>query len=433
MRRTLFALLLLALVVVPSGQSAAPTVTITEPKADAVYQASDAITVRGSYRDDDGVRSVTVAYFNRHSQTYRQRDGSFAPKHYAFPTQLSGTARSGKFSADPVSLPPGSYAARVRATDKEGLVGAATVLFRREGSAAEFAADPGYLTVTFSRSGWVPALHCRPYPGSVTLEEVVQWLASNGIPSTGGVVTGWTHETAQTCRGPQLYPSWADLIRLHTLYGFEAVSHSATYEWPATMTAEDYDRETCQTLPVLEQHGFLRAWGLFMYPGSDQTDLARQVAMACFAFGRVWGDRPSYRDEVLQFPHEVRALSVLGGKCNNPALSCYTMTVRNDRRYMLPAKIAERMRPFPGQWSAVQFYRFVSGARLTGRGTWWDCRSSAPADHWVTEPEVYCFEDLQAAVLEARASSHALAVDAAAVADAWGRRPAPGGTGSTPE
>lgn len=283
-------------------------------------------------------------------------------------------------------------------------------------------AGPGYLSFSFGRSSWMPTLHCQPYAGAATLEDAVSWAATQGVRMTGGVVTSYTNESSQLCSESMTYPSAQDLKRLKTLYGFVPTSQSKTYDFSLVTTAEQYFDESCASLNWFKAHGFDRAWGLFNYPSGPQTTLGTNTAASCFAFVRKYGDTISTYASTKSLPHTLKVLSVTGGACNDPALSCYTMATPNNRRYMTSGQIRSYVNPGPDAYAVVQFYRFWRGGtqRLSGLGDHWNC--TGPEQSWFsTRPEVLCMGTLKALVL-AR-SRAAVVTDPATVAAAWGRIP----------
>jgi hypothetical protein len=188
--------------------------------------------------------------------------------------------------------------------------------------------------------------------------------------------------------------------------------------WDSLTTADQYRAQSCASLTTLAAHGHDRAWGFFAYPNDVQSAVGQSVVASCFAFGRKYNALVTPKATALTYPYRVYTLSVMGGQCNNPSSSCYTVPVRNNRRYMLPSTISALLSPGTDQYSIVQFYAFVTGTQLTGSTTW-DCSSADPRDHWVTAPELYCFDDFKSA-LAARGSATAF-TDPATVAQAWGR------------
>jgi hypothetical protein len=243
----------------------------------------------------------------------------------------------------------------------------------------------------------------------------------------GGVVVDKTPETDKFCDGSVItYPSWSDLAMLRDTYGFTAVSQSKTYDnWINAKTSAQVQEESCDTLAAFTAHGHSRAWGMFNAPNNlfdpSGTGLTQPVVDSCFAFGRAYATMPTTKSQALVSPYRIKTLSVTSGMCNNPALSCYTLTVKNNRRYMMPVQLSAMLNPAADQYSVVQFYRFVEGKGPVTGATTWDCTSADPSDHWVTTPEVYCFSDYQAAI--GMIGSGVTVTDPATVATAWGRIP----------
>lgn len=297
----------------------------------------------------------------------------------------------------------------------------AVVPARQAHAQAAAVTTPPYATILFGRSGWVGNNNCVPYPGAVNLGQAVQWLASQGVPAVGGVVTGYTNESTPNCTQKYItYPSWQDLQQLHTQYGFEVVSQSATYNnWLQATTDSAITAESCDTLPIFQAHGFTRAWGMFNYPNNQATAAQQKIVTTCFSFGRKYGTKITSQAQALVYPHTLKTLSVISGNCNDAALPCYT-AFAGGRHYMLPSAIIPNLNPTTNQYGVVQFYRFVGGVNLTGPVTW-DCTAADPQDHWVSKNEIYCFNDFQAVVM-ARGASVTF-TDPATVATAWGMLP----------
>ena len=127
----------------------------------------------------------------------------------------------------------------------------------------------------------------------------------------------------------------------------------------------------------------------------------------------------------MTYPYLVKTISVMGGRCNNRNLACYTMPVKNDRRTAPPARLGQILRPKANEWGVLQFYRIVEGSygRMGSSDIAWDCTSSDWRNRWTSAPEMYCRNSFLEA-LDGR-SATAVNVDAAQVATAWGRNPNP--------
>ena len=135
---------------------------------------------------------------------------------------------------------------------------------------------------------------------------------------------------------------------------------------------------------------------MFAYPNNTQTlSLQTNLVNTCYGFGRRYG--AGVNPVPVPYPYSAKTNSVMGGRCNNPALACYTLTVKNDRRYTLPKTLIGYENS--AGWTIIQWYRFVTGRYGTmNTHPSWDCSSPNPANHWTTEPELYCFNDAHAVI-----------------------------------
>ena len=285
------------------------------------------------------------------------------------------------------------------------------------------AAGPGYVTLQFGRGQWVTTdLACVPRSGAVSLEDVAVALRTRGMVGTATVVVNRTRAVDRLCWSQYtLQASWADLTRLRDDFGWEFVSGGMTHNNITTMTPDQQREESCGSLSAFTNHGHTRAWGLFGYGNNKSTyEIQRTIVASCFAYGRTYSGGRNVRSRMAA-PWFQKTNSINGGKCNEPALPCYTMTVKNDRRYTLPTRLVNLMNVGPDEWVVIQMYRFATGARLTGSGQRWDCSSSDWTKHWTSDPEMYCFEDYLYAI--DRIPLTAVVTDPATVAEAWGRRP----------
>ena len=264
----------------------------------------------------------------------------------------------------------------------------------------------GRFTIAFGRSMWQVADTtsgtCVSLPGTPTLEDAARVLASRGLYAVTGVVTNrpGTNPAVRKCGYYAIDANWADLAMLRDSYGWRAVSHSKTYKDMTTLSTAQKTDESCGSLDVLAERGHQDAWGLFNFPNDKQDAASRAVVLSCFAFYRLYGSGINNLS-TLQATRELSVETVDGGRCHNPALACYA-TGLGGKRYDLPSALATLVQPAAGQYTLVQFYRFVDGKRgsLTDQAAW-DCTSSDPSDHWVSRVEFYCWNDFLA-VLDAR-------------------------------
>jgi hypothetical protein len=304
------------------------------------------------------------------------------------------------------SLRPGRIMVQLLLVMSLGLA----VLYPR---AAE-AVAPGYVTFLLGRT---QAGQCDTSVETVPVESVLAELAQRGYGATGSVVLSRTHGTQETCVQGLRYPSWATLARWHDQYGFEAVS-AGNYQNMTSLTPEQQRAESCGSLPTFTQHGFTRAWGLFAYPGNQLTSqIQADVVSTCFAFGRVYGAKVN-QHATMGAPWFAYTLSVNGGACNDSTSSCFTAV--SGQRYTSPDQIASILQVGADDWGIVQFYRFVSGQRLSGEPRW-DCTSADWRQHWTSLTEDYCWNDALAAL--DRIPAGTVVTDPATVAQAWGRLP----------
>ncbi len=390
------------------------------------YLSTTPLVVSGAYTVTTGVKEVRMFIFDRTTSLYLAPDGTWTTlaKYLTIPVSPVG-ATTANYTSAPLTLASGSYRIGVKGVDMNGVVSTPTNTFITVTSPA--AGAPAYLSIMFGRSAYQQTASCKPLVGSRTLTDAVAYAAAQGKTSTGGVVTDKTPETGKFCEGSVItYPSWADLAMLRDNYGFTVVSQSKTYNnWINAKTAAQVQAESCGTLPIFQAHGHTRAWGMFNSPNNlfdpSGTGVTQPIINSCFAFGRAYAGVPSTKAQALVSPYRIKTLSVTSGMCNNPALPCYTLTVKNNRRYMTPSQLSSMLNPSSDQYSVVQFYRFVEGKSTATGATTWDCTSPDANDHWVTTPEVYCFNDYQAAI--GMIGGGVTVTDPATVASAWGRLP----------
>jgi hypothetical protein len=281
--------------------------------------------------------------------------------------------------------------------------------------ASATAAPPPFVTVLFSRSQWAVHENCKALPGAITLETVAADLHARGGIGTGSVVTSRIHESTENCTRAALYPSWQMLQRLHTAYGWESTSHSATYPNMTLLSRDRQIAESCGTLPTFVGHGFNRAWGMFSYPdGKRSTPIQTDVVSTCFAFGRRYS---TTRNTIgtMSAPWWVKVKSVNGGKCNDTAAACSSVATRY--RYGNPLTVANLFEVLPGQWAIAQFHKLVTGSKLAGTVRW-DCSATDWRRHFTSRTELYCWNDYQR-ILNAIPGG-AIVTDPVTVARSWG-------------
>ncbi len=416
----------------PTGlpRATAPTVTFTEPTPGAT-STQGRVVVRGRYASGTRVTAVTVVACRPSGPTtckdylLASSNGAFAKRWRGMPTRLapdSVDGRTGWFSVVLTGLPSARLRVFAFGTDAVTPKGPSTQV----DLVVKGAADPAYVSVLFGRANWVAAggAGCTNRPKTArTLEQNAIDLAEHGLSGVAQVVTSRVDETEHLCPDNfALEASWRDLARLRDTYGWSLTSQTHTYPNLTTMSYEAVDAESSASLPIFTSHGHDRAWGSFAYPNNRQDERVQAIVMRYFGFGRVYSTLLNTRAESSVFPYPMRTLSVNGGRCRNPELSCYTMDVENDRMTTSPAAIARALKPGPGKWGVVQFYRIVEGVESSqDMSLAWDCSAANWQDRWTSQPELYC----RSSLLEALAlrNKSATAVDPAAMALAWGRRP----------
>ncbi len=425
------ALLLLLVAVSPTMANAAtaPVTTISNPIDGQGYESS--LAVEGTYTAEAAVSAVKVIVCTMNSNgacslylrsTSTGEMTATWTAHNATISNAGGT--SGTYSLPITNLQLGTYRVLTFAKDATKLNGPrASVAFEVTSLAPPTVPNKSYITIMWGRSNWQATSKCVPVANARTLEENAQDLAERGLFGVGGVVTNRTHESDRTCLGYTSQPSWADLANLATMYGWKFVSQGLNYSNMTLMTTdEERYQESGSTLPVFEAHGHNDAWGAFNYPNNKRDAAAEAVVNQYFAFGRVYHLTVNDRSTVTASPYLMRTFSVNGGRCHNPSLACYDMTVNADRRTTPPRNVAAILNPRPDQWGVVQWYRIVQDARGSiGDFLAWDCTSPDWRDRWTSQPELTCRDNFLEAL--AGRSSEAEVTHPAAVAQAWGRVP----------
>jgi hypothetical protein len=284
---------------------------------------------------------------------------------------------------------------------------------------------PPFVTLLFSRSEITVADTCvEDDSGVARLDTVVApALHARGFAGTGTVETGVTRDAGYACLHYKktLAASWADLARLRDTYGWAFVSHSRSYtqKW-SSLTAQQQWDETCGTIVTLENHGHMRADGLFAWPNNkiDATVQANDVDR-CFAFNRRYSSTPTQMANAIEPPFVQNTEGLSGGRCHDTALPCSTMNTLTS--YHSPDAMASQLASLrAGQWLTIQAYVLVTGSRAG----LWDCTSPNWQDHWTSDAERYCWSDYLHVVDATR--SDEVVTDPKSVAVAWGR------TGYTP-
>jgi hypothetical protein len=254
---------------------------------------------------------------------------------------------------------------------------------------------PGYLTIMFGRSMiGAGTASCALRPGAVSLLTIAGLLRARGIAASSNA----TISQIGTCTGDTRYATWHGLATLRDSYGWSLTSRGKTSRDIATLDhAEQYD-ETCGSLQVFADHGFDRAWGMYGYPGGLAVESVQEGPVRqCFAYGRDY--QPLSNPYPMAFPYLALVDDILGGRCHDPALACYRMSVKNARWYTPPALLlayANAGVDGTGRWAILQFYRIVSGhsGTTTSKSPAWNCDSADPREHWTSQTELYCLNDM---------------------------------------
>lgn len=291
-------------------------------------------------------------------------------------------------------------------------------------------AQAGDLTIMFGRAQLTTALgkRCTTPPGAVDLWTAANELKARGLTATAPVTNSQIGTTTGICEAGSRYMTWSDLDVLRDSYGWSITPRGltsgplSTVTDPAVLTAN-----VCGSRDVIESHGHMRAWGLFAWPKNRWTAAEEATYVPpCFAFGRRYVLETKSNPLPITGPYWwANVISVNGGPCLNPALPCHTLTVQFSRGYMQPSALAATAQKAYGAfWTAIQWYRFVSGKYGTlGTGYAWDCTSPDPADHWTGKAELYCYDDFLA-TLNGIDMTRLTVTDPAGVAEQQGLAPA---------
>ena len=235
--------------------------------------------------------------------------------------------------------------------------------------------------------------HCTvPLPGNVGLWTLASLIRAHGHTATAPVTLNQIGTAAAVCAGTIRYATWSDLTRLKKDYGWSVSSRGRTGKELTTLTASQQRDETCSTLPDFTAHGFADAWGMFSYPNNRLTlEIQTSLVSTCYGFGRRYS--VGVNKVPVPAPFWAKTNSVNGGRCSNPARPCYSMAVKNSRRYTSPQTLITYENSTG--WTIIQWYRFVTGrsGTVTSTAPSWDCTSPNAASHWTNEPEMYCYND----------------------------------------
>jgi hypothetical protein len=283
---------------------------------------------------------------------------------------------------------------------------------------------PPFVSLLFGRMQWVSTRsvdgQCRPLPNTVDLGTVKASLDARNVDATGIVIVDRTREQGFRCAGYTMHPGWDTLMAWHA-EGWRFVS-GGTHADMRTLTYSEQWYESCGSLAVFTEHG-IDASGLFAY-GGDRLDAEAQEdpVSTCFEFGRRYDELPNERATVGP-PWWALVDSVNGGMCNDETLPCFERQFRAPTRYDSPHEMAsELVGAAPDTWTALQFYRFVTGSYSDGTYAW-DCTSPDWRHHFTSHTEMYCYDDFSivADAYRTAIDGGAVLADPESVANAWGR------------
>jgi hypothetical protein len=318
----------------------------------------------------------------------------------------------------------------VKAVDAAGVVSSTSINLGAGPAAA--AGTPGYLTLLFGRTMWMPSANCSPITGQDNLLNIAQYL--NGLRRTAGglVVTDWIGGgSSETCTQNNLYPTWSDLQTLASApYDWVMNSEGEDHSTMTSLTPSQQRTESCGSLtdPVsgLYLHNHASAWGMFAYPdGRWNQTIQKNVVSQCYAFGRTYNAGRNVQSS-MPATWIQQTNSITGGMCNAPAPApCAVHVVQNQSGayayYHSPVSLANLMNVAADEWVVVQMYKLVQGS-YSGGAISWDCTSPDWTQHWTSEPEMYCENDWKSAVQSI--PSNVETVDSATVAQLWNINPA---------
>jgi hypothetical protein len=291
------------------------------------------------------------------------------------------------------------------------------------------AQSTGYLTVILGRALYSKAIACATPQGMMTIDQVVPQLAAMGIGVTAPVIPDRTLETGVNCVSGSLYPSWADLGALRDSDGLTVVSATQDYDNLPTLNTDQQFQSSCGSLAPIIAHGNDRAWGLLAYPNDGYTsEVQASVVSQCFAFGRTYvhanqsDSETTNAESTMTAPWLQATINVGGGRCNDGTQACSNPS-GDLPKYTSPTRLASLVNVAGGDWTAMQFYSFVTGAKTTSGSIRWDCTDSNWQEHWTSQYEVYCWNDFLSVM--SQIPTDVVVTDPATVAEAWGRVPGP--------
>ena len=403
--------------------NAPPETTVTSPVYGAAYLPEADVVFAGTASDDVGVSQVRVAIQDAVSKQWWHANGTWGAIQWLGAALTRPGQRNTAWNWRWPGGPEGAFVLHARARDSGGAFDTSHATRRIVVSPA---AKTRYLTFAFGRTQWVTARQCVPMARTVTLGQVAADMTAIGITKgkaltgTGNVVIDRASETDMpTCMTYGLMATWPQIADLRDTHGWAFVSAGASYRNMTTLTQQEQTEESCGSLEALDAHGHTRGWGLFAYPNNRKSVSSQtSVVSTCFAYGRAYDYRFNAIGQMAA-PWFQRTFSVNGGSCNVVGEPCYDpAAVGANHHYRTRESLASLMQPGPGEWSVVQMYRFVTGANSSSTFDW-DCTSSDPDLHWVSNSELYCYDDFLWALDQI--PDTVVVTDPATVAEAWGR------------
>ena len=404
--------------------NAPPETAMTSPAYGAAYLPGGEVVFTGTATDDLGVSQVRVAVQNSATRLWWHGNGTWGAIRW-YPATLTRPGRATTaWSWRWPGGATGAYVLHAQARDGNDALDGSHATRRVVASPA---AETRYLTLAFGRAQWITARRCEPMEDSIPLGRVAQDMTDLGAVSgralagTGNVVIDRASETdVPACMTYGLMATWEQIADLRDTHGWTFVSAGAGYRDMTQLTPEEQFEESCGSLSSLEAHGHASGWGMFAYPNNRRTTaIQSSVVSTCFAYGRAYDN---YRFNLLGQmvePWFQRTFSVNGGACNVMDAWCYSLDDTGaNHHYRTRESLASLMTPAPGEWSVVQMYRFVRGAQTSSTFSW-DCTSPDPDMHWVSNSELYCYDDFLWALQQIPAE--VIVTDPATVAQAWGR------------
>lgn len=296
---------------------------------------------------------------------------------------------------------------------------------------AQAAVGP-FATILFSRTEMTAADNCTANSTNIArLDTVVApYLAARHLMATGTLETGTITETGLTCTHyyESMMASWSQAEALHKQYGWDFVSHTATYPLDlSVLTAAQSQAETCGSAKTIDAHGLPGGHGMIAYPGAQGSPVALQTnyGAKCFAWGREFGDSGITTSvDAATKPYWQHTAAPNGGPCNVPTAACYTVPAIGSSRYSLPSTAISNAQSLkPGMWLTIQSYILVTGKSpaYTTSPIRWDCTSSNPRLHWSNDNERYCYSDWQKIISAIAAVPGIKVTDPLTVGIAFGR------------